>query len=709
MESSGREGNVRGWIRRQMPRVALAAGILLVLSALFGGQPAIAGSFIGTLLGLSTAVTILLTIVYYGNRLLQRMAEVLLWRVRRRLIVTYLFIGITPIVLLTVLAFLAVLAVSAEAMTRTISVQVDLLVSQASAGAARLASAREESPSLESEAALREWASERLDLLDSTLPAARLFVWALAPHSRDPELGQPVVVMGEAAQTGENAPPPAAPTLPEWLHDTDKWAGLTYDQEEADVIEFSGFTVIRALARGNRHGRPIAVLIEAPAGPSLIERLKQSTGLEIFSPVTLGIPVGALDIDPEDSAAAELEDEEPYDVNIRWEAGTETGMPLHLPYPVLMRATNWSSGEEVERNVLQFRWTWLGAMNYLLGLSLSGRIWRVALISVGGLFLVLELGAVLAALWMTRSVTSAVHGMHRATGFIRRGDFSHRIYLKSRDQLGDLAEAFNDMAAHVETLLEERVEKEALQRELEIAAKVQAGLFPREVPLLENIEIAGECRAARGVAGDYYDYVQVAPGQILLAVGDVSGKGVSASLLMSNVQASLRSLAGAASVRGRDNGVAQIVKGVSEQLCRTIAPNRYVTLFLARYEEKSRLLTYTNAGHCAPILLAADGTVQRLTVGGLIAGSFEGASYEETKVELSSGTVLVLFSDGISEALTPQDDPYGDDQLIELVSRHRHLGAGDLQALIFQDVDDWTGGGDRGDDQTLVVVKARDA
>ncbi|MCZ6778473.1 MAG: SpoIIE family protein phosphatase [Acidobacteria bacterium] len=691
-----------------MPRVALAAGILLVLCVLLSGQPAIAGSFIGTLLHLSTAVTILLTIVYYGNRLLQRMADVLLWRVRRRLIVTYLFIGITPIVLLTVLACLAVLAVSAEAMTRTISVQINLLVNQASAGAEKLASALEESPSLESEDALREWAAERLGLLESTLPAARLFVWALAPHSRDPEpwLGQPVVVVGEVAKTGEKVASPTAPVLPEWLNKTDRWAGLAYDQEEAGIMEFSGFTVIRALARGNRQGRPTAVLLEVPAGPSLIERLRQSTGLEIYSPVTLGIPVGEINIDMEDSATAEPE---VLDVDLTWAAGPETGMPLSLPYPVLMRATKWSSGEEVERNILQFRWTWLGAINYLLGLSLSGRIWRVALISVGGLFLALELGAILAALWMTRSVTSAVHGMHRATGFIRRGDFSHRIYLKSRDQLGDLAEAFNDMAAHVESLLEERVEKEALQREVEIAAKVQAGLFPREVPLLENVEIAGECRAARGVAGDYYDFIQVAPGQLLLAVGDVSGKGISASLLMSNVQASLRSLAGAAPVTRGGNGVAQIVKGVSDQLCRSSDPNRFASLFLARYEKKRHLLTYTNAGHCAPILLGADGTVQRLTAGGMIAGSFEDALYEETEVKLSSGMLLVLFSDGISEAQTSQGDQYGEDQLIEFVSQHRHLGAGDLQELIFKDVEDWTGGGDRDDDQTLVIVKTQDA
>jgi sigma-B regulation protein RsbU (phosphoserine phosphatase) len=685
------ERGIAARMRRVMPRVAIAAGVLIVVQATLGGQAFIAEGFLGNVLGLATAATILLTFFYYGYRLLRRVTDVLLWRVRRRLIVTYLFIGITPIVLLTVLAFLAEFAVSAEAMARTISVQVNLVVNQAAAGARELATELAGSQALEDEEALREWIRGRAGLLESVLPEARIIVW---PSASQRESGA---------------------ALPGWLDGTGEWAGLTYEKEGPEWVDLSGSTLIRAMARGERAGRAFAVLVEAPAGESLIERLRQNTGLEIFPPVTLSFPTSTMDLEEDDGSGGgepmrlqmTLGTDDPEDVDLRWESGPETGASLQWPYPVLMSTTDWSTGTEAQRNVLQFRWTWVGAVNYLLGLSLSGRVWRVALVSVGGLFLLLELAAVLAAVWMTRSVTRAVHGMHRATGFIRRGDFSHRIYLRSRDQLGDLAEAFNDMAAHVESLLEERIEKERLQREVEIAATVQAGLFPREVPRLGSVEIAGECRAARGVSGDYYDYVRVGPGQLLLAVGDVSGKGISASLLMSNLQASLRTLAGAAPAAGEANGVARIVHGVSMQLCLTTDLNRFASLFLARYDDERRLLTYTNAGHCAPVLLAPDGTVERLTAGGMIAGSFEDARYEEAQVSLVPGALLVLFSDGISEASAPEGEQYGERRLVEFVSKHRDLGAADLQGSIFQDVEAWTGGGERDDDQTLMVVKAR--
>ena len=153
-------------------------------------------------------------------------------------------------------------------------------------------------------------------------------------------------------------------------------------------------------------------------------------------------------------------------------------------------------------------------------------------------------------------MTGTVHKLHLATQFIKRGDFSHRIRTRSHDQLGELAVAFNDMSANIEVLLEERVERERLEREVEIAAEVQAQLFPRSLPALTTAEVTGECRAARGVAGDYYDYVEVEPGLVAFALGDVSGKGISAALVMSNLQASLRAQVTIISERRRLVGLA---------------------------------------------------------------------------------------------------------------------------------------------------------
>jgi len=149
---------------------------------------------------------------------------------------------------------------------------------------------------------------------------------------------------------------------------------------------------------------------------------------------------------------------------------------------------------------------------------------RIALIVTALTFLGLEIAALLAALWMTRAVTRMVDALHEATGHIDRGIFSHRVASRSRDQLGELAQSYNSMAAHIESLLEERVRAERLEREVEIAAQVQAQLFPKEVPACGG-PYRGACRAARGVAGDYYDYLAVAPGLVLLALGTSRGRG----------------------------------------------------------------------------------------------------------------------------------------------------------------------------------------
>jgi phosphoserine phosphatase RsbU/P len=353
-------------------------------------------------------------------------------------------------------------------------------------------------------------------------------------------------------------------------------------------------------------------------------------------------------------------------------------------------------------------------------------------------FLLLELAALLSAAWMTRAVTGTVHKLYRATESVKRGDFSHRIRTRSRDQLGELALAFNDMSSNIETLLAERVEHERLKREVEIAHEVQAQLFPRSTPALGSATMTGECRAALGVAGDYYDYVEVTPGLVAFALGDVSGKGLSASLVMSNLQAALRAQVAIASERlgvappptvaaavgadgaqmaerprgvtGADVGhvVSKMAASINGQLCRATDANRFATLFLALYDDGARSLRYTNAGHNAPLLVRADGSVERLWAGGTVLGAFDSAPFEEGRAQLSEGDLLVVYSDGITEALNAEGEEYGEARLAELAAGARAETVENIRRDIFDDVDRWTGGAERGDDQTLVILKASD-
>ncbi len=240
------------------------------------------------------------------------------------------------------------------------------------------------------------------------------------------------------------------------------------------------------------------------------------------------------------------------------------------------------------------------------------------------------------------------------------------------------------------------------------------------------------------MAGDYYDYVEVVPGLVAFALGDVSGKGLSASLVMSNLQAALRAQVAIISERlghaaqaqpaavaaagvdgaqavempcgvtGTDTScaVSNMAASINGQLCRATDANRFATLFLALYDDHGRSLRYTNAGHNAPLLVRADGSVERLWAGGTVLGAFDSAPFEEGRTQLSEGDLLVVYSDGISEAQDAAGEEYGEARLAELAVARRNETAENIRRRIFDDIDRWTGEAERGDDQTLVILKA---
>jgi sigma-B regulation protein RsbU (phosphoserine phosphatase) len=225
------------------------------------------------------------------------------------------------------------------------------------------------------------------------------------------------------------------------------------------------------------------------------------------------------------------------------------------------------------------------------------------------------------------------------------------------------------------------------------------------------------------------------PGLVALALGDVSGKGLSASLVMSNLQASLRAQAtilaerlraaerAAVAAVGGDGGpevelpcgvtgtdracaFEEIVSNINAQLCQSTDSNRFATLFLALYDDRTRSLRYTNAGHNAPFLVRADGAHQRLEAGGTVAGAFDFARYEEAAAALAPGDLLLVFSDGVSEAQNYAGEEYGEQRLLQLALKHRDKSADELRRIIFAAMEAWSGGRERDDDQTVVIVKA---
>jgi sigma-B regulation protein RsbU (phosphoserine phosphatase) len=673
-----------------MPALALAAGVLLVLSLLTSGLPGLGGAA-AELLQILALAAFLATAGYYGSLAVARLGRLLLWRVRRRLVITYLFIGLTPIVLMGVLGVIAGFGVLAEAMARIVTAQIDLTLQQAQGTSAALAGDLQGRLRGSDRARLEPWLEEKARTLQAILPGARLALWCCEPgEGRALRRGADLVVEAPGSpHLGGFDPAPPGRLLPQWLASRNRWSGLVHAPAPAGESAGRGALYLRSMARGGTAGRPFDLLIDVPLEGPLLGRLRAATGLEI-EPFQAG---GALV--PASNPAA---------------TGAASVTAARVPYVVLLAATHWGTGKSEQHAALTYQWSWSEAMRQVLGLTAAGTVWKFLLALAAGVFLLLEMLAVVAAALMTRSVTATVHELSVATERVRRGDFSYRARGASRDQLGELAEAFNDMSASIESLLEERVKHERLEREVEIAAEVQARLFPRQPPRRDAWEIAGECRAARGVAGDYYDYLEVGSGLVGLALGDVAGKGISASLLMSNLQATLRALAGQllpAGGNGDGEGrVALVMGALNRQMCRSTAINRYATLFLGVCDERGRALRYVNGGHAAGLLVRRDGRIERLETGGTVVGAFEKSSYREGKASLDPGSVLVLYSDGLNEAVDAEGNEFGDERVARCVLENRERPAAALARAVFEAVEAWTGGSERTDDQTLVVLKA---
>jgi serine phosphatase RsbU (regulator of sigma subunit) len=258
---------------------------------------------------------------------------------------------------------------------------------------------------------------------------------------------------------------------------------------------------------------------------------------------------------------------------------------------------------------------------------------------------------------------------------------------------------YDSMRRQIEAQYQALREKEAMERELSIAREVQRELLPRACPVLPGLEVAGACRPAIGVGGDYYDYLTFADDRLGLVIADVAGKGIPAALLMAGLQGSVRSIAAPSVDPGEVNC------RLNGMLYRSTTTARYATLFFAIFDARSRMLAYSNAGHFPPLHLSARG-VDRLTADGIPLGLMEDARYGQGQRRLESGDLLVLYTDGIVEAPDPSGAEFGEDRLVEALRRYRDRNLEEIILSVLRDIERWTGGGPAHDDATLVLVRA---
>ncbi|MCK4539311.1 MAG: PP2C family protein-serine/threonine phosphatase, partial [Candidatus Krumholzibacteria bacterium] len=248
-------------------------------------------------------------------------------------------------------------------------------------------------------------------------------------------------------------------------------------------------------------------------------------------------------------------------------------------------------------------------------------------------------------------------------------------------------------------LIEEEKSLLHLQEEMKMAFKIQMGLLPKEKPEIDGYDIAGKSIPAKTVGGDYYDFIKTADGRIMVCLGDVSGKGMPAALLMSNLQATFR---------GQDLGghkPCEIMSKSNNLLFRSTAPDKFATFFFGLLDNVRHEFHYCNAGHNNPIVARKNGDHYFLDTGGLILGALEDSSYTDTVISLEVGDTLLVFSDGISEARNPSDEEYCEERIVEVLTKNPHLDSAGIIDHIINDVNTFADSRDQMDDMTIVALK----
>jgi serine phosphatase RsbU (regulator of sigma subunit) len=304
------------------------------------------------------------------------------------------------------------------------------------------------------------------------------------------------------------------------------------------------------------------------------------------------------------------------------------------------------------------------------------------------------LGIVPLARHMTRDLTTLTDGVER----IARGDFSAQVPVRSRDEFGALASAFNQMARDVAHHQQLVVEREGLQREFELCRRIQSEMLPHASLRLGLTEVKGISIPAREVGGDFFNYFELPGGEIAVLVGDVSGKGISAALLMANIQATLRARL------PLESDLAALTSTIDREIDESTPPGVYATLFLGILDTADQTLRYVNAGHQPQFLIRGDG-IEPLSAGGMPVGLYPGQGYVEKTVQLADNDLLFFYTDGMVEVENEQGEMFGAERLEPLLRPQRDEGVDTLLERVENHVRHFRGRAEPFDDVTIMALR----
>ncbi len=676
-----------------------------VLSRSIGGE-----HFVLDVMGTAGTLALLLGLGIFIGRLIGLARRRLLWRVRRKLILSYIFVGLVPALLILVFCLLCGFLLFGTLSQYMVETRMQSGIEQAQFLARTTAIELGRIANLEDAQA---YLQRKQALLATRYPEASLVIVPAGRTCTGVDTGttSPRLQPTRAIAVGPwpHVEPPD--TVPQWvacsgysglIAYTVRRNGASAQTQGTRAASGSTYLAVRTAVFAEGPTPRFAIVLDLPLNEQTVTRMRAETGITL-----LGVTASPNFAPPQLARA---------DARIIQLGRASGDGRFELPWVVFTSFADWATGRA-------------GNVTVSIGMSIReiydrlSPSWRgqvgvpfreaivILVLIVGALFLLIQFVALVVGLALARSITGSVHELFVGTVRVQHGDFSHRIEVKARDQLGELADSFNTMTSRLTQLLAEMAEKKRLEEELRIARNIQMSLLPQGPFRMPGLIVTAHCSPAREVGGDYYDYFPLDEKRIGILIADVSGKGTSAALYMAELKGLMLSLS-------------QIHRSPRELLVaadRIIAANldnrSFITMTYAVIDMETRTMTYARAGHTPVIHLPAKGAVRRarvLTNGGMVLGlKFDDGekfrtALEEVTLPLETGDLFLLFTDGLSEAMGPNDELFGEGRLSTIIEEHSDLPFEELRERILREVKAFAGEPGPHDDMTLILLKVDD-
>jgi len=705
-----RSAVVRRWCLESWPGRLLIAGAVLKLQAVLATLVVSPLPALLDALGTCGSLLLIVSLAYITARGLVWAKRRLLWRVRRKLILSYVFIGFVPSLLIILFFLLSGLLLFFNVSAYLVQSRVVNLTDQARFLAEATMVELQRSTTAET---VRETLERRQASTEPRYPFVSATVVPVshlrceAPPSRRVRLAE-TLPLALPLTTGSWAHLDAPAAVPGWITCEGFGGLLAYRAAPAGGGDGDTRLVVRAVAVPHMAEPRWAVILDLPLSLDVEARLQDETGIRLGDISTMGLaerPVllsgRALEARPPlaagDSALSELGGRWVAFVEYRdWGSGQAGTASLQIALSVWDIYTRLSTISAAQFGALSF-----------------SQVLLLLLAVVGILFLVIQGVALILGLMLARQITGAVHDLFTGTQHLRNRDFDHHIPVRARDQLGELAESFNLMTGEVTTLLGEMAEKGRMEQEMLAAREIQQRLLPSGPLGVPGLAVNAFCEPAREVAGDYYDFLPITDTMLGVLIADVSGKGLAAGLYMAQLKVIVQSLA-RVHHEPRDFLIA-----VNRVVAGNIDQRSFITMAYAVIDLERRTMTVARAGHC-PLLHVPMGPpgamrkAQLIAPDGLVLGlqiddgqMFDGMLQEAT-VPLAAGDVIVLFTDGISETMNAAFDCFGEARLATLFEQYAHLPFDQLRSYISAELKAFAAGADQHDDMTMILLRVED-